>query len=132
MAEKIYGSYSDRQGKDEEHEQLLDKRSVDEDYESLPVMSSWSKMNLGSFEKKSENDGRRMPDEDYDEEPAVEDSYAKRSVMEVRLVAGELGKHRAEKAEKYKTPASPKKSTRKAPWLQENLENPEMGEFFEP
>merc|ERR1719468_787585 len=90
MADEIYGSYSDRQGKDEEHEQLLDKRSVDEDYESLPVMSSWSKMNLGSFEKKSENDGRRIPDEDY----AVEDSYAKRSVMEKRLVAGELGEHR--------------------------------------
>merc|ERR1719468_352236 len=108
MADEIYGSYSDRQGKDEEHEQLLDKRSVDEDYESLPVMSSWSKMNLWSFEKKSENDGRRIPDEDYDEEPAVEDSYAKRSVMEKRLVAGELGEHRAEKYSK--TPASPKKS----------------------
>merc|ERR1719468_143313 len=113
MADEIYGSYSDRQGKDEEHEQLLDKRSVDEDYESLPVMSSWTKMNLGSFEKKSENDGRRIPDEDYDEEPAVEDSYAKRSVMEERLVAGELGEHRAEaeKMEKYsKNSASPKKS----------------------
>merc|ERR1719468_1144941 len=80
MAEAMYGSYGDRGGKDEEHEQVLDKRSVDED---------------------------------YDEEPAVEDSYAKRSVMEERLVAGELGEHRAEaeKMEKYsKNSASPKKS----------------------
>merc|ERR1719468_1367700 len=88
MAEEVYGSYEDRQGKD-------DKRSVDKDYESLPVMSSWSKMNLGNFKKKSEI--RRE----------------KRSVMERMPVAGEPGELRAEveRMEKYnKAPAFPEKS----------------------
>merc|ERR1719215_761989 len=89
MADEVYGSYEDRQGKDEEYEQLLDKRSVDKDYESLPVMSSWSKMNLGNFKKKSEI--RRE----------------KRSVMEKMSVAGEPRELRAEAERIGKYPPSP-------------------------